>query len=55
VALLTNVLEAAKVAECVNPLATKGVLGFESPTRGWIGRSACGREEKKKESLIKLS
>ena len=23
------------------------MLGFESPTRGWIGRSATGREKKK--------
>ena len=28
-------------------VSRKGVLGFESPTRGWIGRSATGREKKK--------
>ena len=27
----------------------KGVLGFQSPTRGWVGRSAEGREKKKME------
>jgi len=26
----------------------KGVLGFESPTGGWVGRSAAGQEKKKR-------
>ena len=34
---------------------TKGVLGFESPTRGWVGRSAGGCQKKNMEPLIKLS
>ena len=29
--------------------AGKGVLGFQSPTGGWVGRSAAGREKKKME------
>ena len=33
----------------------KGVLGFESLTRGRVGRSAGGRLKKNMEPLIKLS
>ena len=41
---------------CARRRATvKGVLGFESPTRGWVGRSAGGRQKKNMEPLIKLS
>ena len=29
----------------------KGVLGFQSPTGGWVGRSACSRQKKKRNPL----
>ena len=37
------------------PRAFKGVLGFESLTRGRVGRLAGGRQKKNVEPLIKLS
>ena len=36
-------------------VTAKGVLGFESPTRGWVGRSAGGRQKKNMEPPTKLS
>jgi len=37
------------------PFLCKGILGFESLTRGHIGRLAAGQEKKKRNSPINLS